>query len=570
MKKTLLLSFFAAYLVYAQTIPFQYGWPRQGSTDFGLYNSSPTIGDIDNDGINEISVMESICTSGSTPMLSCFNSNGSFQPGFPAYITFGTLQSSGSNEISAMGDVNGDGKMEIVFGDENGRIFAFGSNGQQIIGSPFNVGGTKETTTPALVDLNKDSVLEIIITSYERDSPGDNGQLHVLSYKTDHFEELPNFPIDFGPGSESSPVVGDLDGDDEFEIVFISGGSSAQNVYSKIHAVEVDGTYLKGFPLNIAKSSLGSTPSLYDLNYDGHLEIILRAMPEATNINGIYAYDYKANLLPQFPFPIESGHPNANVAIADMDGDSIPEIAFGNVRAVDSAKVWVWDLKGNLLKNFPQKVYASWVDGSVALADVSGDGLPDVVAPTNDGLIYAFDKDAALVTGFPLEAENVYVVKGFNTSPTLVDIDNDGDMEIFAASLNKRVYGWDTQGIANDNVWSTFKGNAQRTGGQLIGYREPTGVKHDPVQPDCFSLLQNYPNPFNPSTTIEFTLDKADFVSLKVFDLIGGEIETLVNSIEQPGKHKIIFDGSGLTSGIYFYTLIGSNFKATNKMILLR
>ncbi|MBZ0199670.1 MAG: T9SS type A sorting domain-containing protein, partial [Ignavibacteriaceae bacterium] len=310
--------------------------------------------------------------------------------------------------------------------------------------------------------------------------------------------------------------------------------------------------------------------SLYDLNLDGNLEIILRAMPENTNINGIYAFDYSANLLANFPFPIESGHPNANVAIADMDGDSIPEIAFGNVMAVDSAKVWVWNLKGNLLKNYPQKVYATWVDGSVALADVSGDSLPDVIAPTNDGLIYAFDKNGSLVSGFPLEAENVYVVKGFNTSPTVIDIDGDGDIEIFAASLNKRVYGWDTPGIANKNIWSTFKGNAQRTGGKLFGYREPTVIHNINFTPLSFSLKQNYPNPFNPTTTIEYTLVATEFVSLKVFDLLGREVASLVNSVKQSGNYKINFDGSFLTSGIYFYTLSTENFKATNKMILLR
>jgi len=578
MKIFIILCFFSATIITAQTIPFQYGWPRAGSTDFGLYNSSPTIADIDNDGIYEVSVMENIVTSGSGPMLSCFNLNGSFQAGFPAYITFGSLQSSGSNEISAMGDVNGDGKMEIVFGDENGRVFAFGSNGQQIAGSPFNVGGTKETTTPALVDLTKDSILEIIITSYERDSPEDNGQLHVLTYKGGQFEELPGFPMNFGLGSKSSPVAGDLDGDDDYEIVFISNGNLGQRIYSQIHAIEIDGTYLPGFPLNMAMSSLGSTPTLYDINSDGKLEIVLRAMPENPNINGIYAYDYQGNLLPQFPFPIESGHPDANVAIADMDGDSLPEFAFGSVRAVDSGKVWVWDLQGNLLKNYPQKVFATWVDGSVALADVSGDSLPDVIAPTNDGLMYAFDKDGQLVSGFPLEAENVYVVKGFNTSPTVVDIDNDGDIEIFAGSLNKRVYGWDTPGISNKNIWSTFKGNAQRTGGQLIGYREPTGVKNNNYKPDNYVLEQNYPNPFNPSTKIRYSIPSVEMhggasqqnVMLKVYDVLGSEIATLINEERAPGVYEVEFDGSKLSSGIYFYILTAGSFKAVNKMILMR
>jgi hypothetical protein len=481
MKKFLLLFVISSSLLISQTIPFQYGWPRQGADDWGLYNSSPTVDDINRDGSLDVSVTEVMASYPGTPRINVWQKNGAFVPGFPAFVPFGSLQSSGSNEISAMGNVDNDEFLELVYGDENGKIYIFKANGQQAPGSPIDVGATKESTTPALVDLDGDSVCEIIITSFERDSPGDNAQLHVFTWKGTGFDYFSGFPINFGLGSDSSPVVGDLDNDGSYEIVFTSNGRLSDSTMSLIHVVKTDGSYFPGFPYEVSYSTLGATPALYDLNRNGRLEIVIRMMPSRTGINGIYAIDYQGNLLPGYPFPIESGNPTANVAIADMNGDGWPEIAYGSVRAVDSGKVFVWDLQGNILPGFPQKIWATWVDGSVAIADVSGDGLSDVIVPTSKGFIYAFKHDGSIVPGFPLEAENVYVVKGFNTSPTVVDIDGDGDIEIFAASLNKRVYGYDTPGLASAPIWSTFKGNAQRTGGML---RSPYPL---PVELSSFS-----------------------------------------------------------------------------------
>lgn len=85
-----------------------------------------------------------------------------------------------------------------------------------------------------------------------------------------------------------------------------------------------------------------------------------------------------------------------------------------------------------------------------------------------------------------------------------------------------------------------------------------------------FSFEQNYPNPFNPSTTIEYSIPQNGFVSLKVFNILGKEVATLVNEQVMAGKHKIDFDASGLNSGVYFYKIENGNFVETKKMILLK
>ena len=88
--------------------------------------------------------------------------------------------------------------------------------------------------------------------------------------------------------------------------------------------------------------------------------------------------------------------------------------------------------------------------------------------------------------------------------------------------------------------------------------------------PEGYSLSQNYPNPFNPSTTIEFSLPKSEFVELKVYNILGKEVTTLVYDKLQAGNHTYTFDGKNLASGIYYYQLAAGDYRDVKKMILLR
>jgi hypothetical protein len=85
-----------------------------------------------------------------------------------------------------------------------------------------------------------------------------------------------------------------------------------------------------------------------------------------------------------------------------------------------------------------------------------------------------------------------------------------------------------------------------------------------------FTLSQNYPNPFNPSTTIKFELPKSSDVRLSVFDMLGREVQTLVNEQKQPGRYEAVFDGKNLASGVYLYRLQAGTFVQTRKLLLIR
>ena len=83
-------------------------------------------------------------------------------------------------------------------------------------------------------------------------------------------------------------------------------------------------------------------------------------------------------------------------------------------------------------------------------------------------------------------------------------------------------------------------------------------------------LSQNYPNPFNPSTVLRWQQPETGIITLKIYDVLGREVITLVNEELSAGKHEVIFDASQFSSGIYFYQLKAGSFVQTKKMILIK
>ena len=123
----------------------------------------------------------------------------------------------------------------------------------------------------------------------------------------------------------------------------------------------------------------------------------------------------------------------------------------------------------------------------------------------------------------------------------------------------------------NGNNWASAAEINIIVEGNITSADEPSDV------PTSFSLSQNYPNPFNPSTTIRYQIPVVDalspaevHVTLKIYDLLGKEVATLVNEEKSTGTYTIKFDGSKLSSGVYFYRLQAGNFISTKKLVLLR
>jgi hypothetical protein len=108
-----------------------------------------------------------------------------------------------------------------------------------------------------------------------------------------------------------------------------------------------------------------------------------------------------------------------------------------------------------------------------------------------------------------------------------------------------------------------YSGGGTKCGGALL-------VENEDLAPLHFALEQNYPNPFNPSTTISFSLPSISFVSLKIFDLLGREVATVVSEEMSAGKYTKQWNANGMPSGIYYFRLQAGSFSESKKLVLLR
>ncbi|MBE0571884.1 MAG: T9SS type A sorting domain-containing protein [Ignavibacteriaceae bacterium] len=156
------------------------------------------------------------------------------------------------------------------------------------------------------------------------------------------------------------------------------------------------------------------------------------------------------------------------------------------------------------------------------------------------------------------------------------------DLGVFVFSDEGDSLGSKNEGLTNLNIQAlTLDNNGYvYTGTENGVWRRPlseivTSVDDEPTQPTAFILEQNYPNPFNPSTVIRYQLPVSGDVTLKVYDILGNEVATLVNEYKTAGKYEVEFSiysdkGQNLSSGIYFYKLQTGEYTAVNKMVLLR
>jgi hypothetical protein len=131
-------------------------------------------------------------------------------------------------------------------------------------------------------------------------------------------------------------------------------------------------------------------------------------------------------------------------------------------------------------------------------------------------------------------------------------------------------------GLLSWNVWYYWRVQATNAGGngpysvifRFLPFLD--GIPGIQGIPTKYELYSNYPNPFNPQTLIRFDIPKGSFTTLKVYDVLGSEVQTLVNEYKQPGAYSIEFDGSNLASGIYFYRIESASFTSVKKMVLVK
>ena len=231
-------------------------------------------------------------------------------------------------------------------------------------------------------------------------------------------------------------------------------------------------------------------------------------------------------------------------------------------KAIDPSTINFVGLKGSIA------VFGAW-GGNWAVADTADSvvGTPKTMWALNDdgknGDDVAGDHIWSITMNLPAGTPSGYTEYKFGCDYPGVDTVNSG-----------------SQYLDNDlgfgvNHFFNIAAGAPIVLNNIFGVQDTvstfTAVKKENNNiPNKFNLSQNYPNPFNPSTVINYSIPKSQLVTLKIYNILGQEVATLVNQEQVAGNYKVTFDASRLSSGVYFYSIKTGNFSAVKKMMLLK
>ncbi len=336
----------------------------------------------------------------------------------------------------------------------------------------------------------------------------------------------------FGGAEEVYAI--DIDGDNDTDVL-----GAAMNA-SQIALWYNNGEYPIVWSKQIIDGSFGWARSVFaeDVNGDS-LNDILGAGYTANSI-AVWYNNGDSTWTSQI---VDSNFLGAHKVYAcDLDNDNDIDI-LGAAHLGDQIAWWRND-QGNPIQ-WSKQVIEDNFDGAISLyaCDVDGDYDYDILGTTE----IAWDIALWLNNGFATSWQKQTLNNNFAGAWGVYgeDIDNDGDKDVIGAAT-----------VVNDILWWENDG--------IVGIKKYSNL------PQKFQLTQNYPNPFNPTTIIKYQIPRLSFVTIKVYDVLGNEIATLVDEEKTIGIHSIEFDATSLPSGIYFYQLQTPNLTQTKNMILLK
>ncbi len=524
-----------------------YVWHNDGTELFDGDNDSQTLGPITNlDAVfqpagivlaqlNDEPGLEMIVTDrGTTSQIYVFTKDGTVLPGWPqsTHIGSGTKWAWAT---PAVGDVDGDGDLEIVVSTLNGRTWVWHHDGTE------------------LRDGDND--------------PATNGVFLVR----------PGATWEYGV---ASPCLFDMDGDGAKDIIFPASADDLGG--SRMEAIKYDGTSVAGWPYT-PNSRVNGSPALGDLNNDGIIEVVFYDTAKNLHVVQQNGTSYSG-----FPVSFDSGNmpgTGPGIALGDMDQDGELEIIFaGNIDGELSRLVVVdtdidGGTSGQALNGWPLDLPGS-SEGSPVVGDIDGDGVPDILfgiggadenAPNN---LYGFKANGEAIDGFPITLS-----AALTPSPVICDLDNDNDVDIVYGGWGRTLYVWDMPFAydVKNCPWPTFHGNMRRDG--VHGSHHLSPVPNSSELPEvAFRMEAPFPNPFNPSTSIRLhvpVVDGSSNLQLDVYDIQGRKVRTLHNGAISAGWHTLVWDGrdsSGRTqsSGLYFMRAKSGGSSSIHKMTLVK
>ncbi len=430
----------------------------------------PVVHDLDGDGHQEVVVYRG----GVPPDVLVYRDDGTLAWTAPA----GTSGVAGGNvHIPLVADVDGDGLAEVFvyapdFAQQVGTLYGFAHDGATLPGWPIAM---PMDYHPALLaaDLDGDGLNEIVVKGN-----GGTPRMMVVVRGNGQIVSQWVLPVkNWGATLESSPAVGDLDGDGRLEIVIgdpseLAGydfNTGEWNNTGVVHVYEMDGSELPGWP-QYTDGIIFSSPAIGDLDGDGRNEIVVGLMFEGSvpdyHFGGLYAFDGTGHVLPGWP--VEKGWNFwSSPSLGDLDGDGDLEIASSELGFL----TFLVHHDGTVAAGWPQAT--AWNDYySTIIADVDGDGAPDLLTSAGGG-VYAWSYAGATIAGFPKPTES-----DAQGPATVADLDQDGQAELVASSdfdfdqetgnqkFRGSLYVWDLSAsyAASTMEWPHVHHDARHTG----------------------------------------------------------------------------------------------------------
>ena len=452
----------------------------------------------------------------------------------------------------AVGDIDNNGKVDIittmptVVGDDSPeRLWVFEWSG--VVGENKYGKGELGAITPTkgwnfeldngidfrpyslqIEDIDKDGKNELIVGVRS----GDRGSEVWVVSATGNLFGFGNLKIEYSyqetfGGSLYSVTTGDLDKDGKQEIyalvwanmtlrIFECNGDGQYELTTSIDSVYVDGPdYGAVDGLRVADVNKDGVNELYySATEDDNQIFIITDISDVSQIT-------KADIKPFYKIPRQEEGKLRTMSIVDHDGDGKMNLMIAGER-----------------------------NGQIFDLEYKGSGSPSDSTSWELSVLF----DIFEYSGFSPDSAITLTPRFFYGSPG-GDMDNDGKSEYLFVNYSTDFTQW----TGDKYVW-------------IIESDVVTSVQNpNEVIPNKISLEQNYPNPFNPSTTIKYTIPNiTSNTLLRVYDMLGKEVATLVNEVKQPGDYEIQFKGNGLSSGVYYYTLKVGDLRETRQMILLK
>ncbi len=353
-------------------------------------------------------------------------------------VSFANWDRTSSPQLS---DLDRDGRLDIVFGSQDGWLRALDSDGRSLAGWPrqAKISGAPVAvdSTPGIGDLDNDGRSEIAVgvgSTFKANQQGglvvfESGGATRCSYRTRDVHNIWTFtgvPDGYSDGVFSSPAIGDVDGDGNNDIVF--GGFDL-----RIHAIDRNCRTLPGFPF-YANDTVWSSPALFDVDRDGRQEIFIGADwyangPGDPASGGRFRrIDWSGGRAVETWSRAARDVFTSSPAIGDIDGDQRLEAIVGAgdfFHQPDANKVFAFHLdNGSTVAGWPRST-SGVTRSSPALGDLTGDGVAEVVIGSRDGQVHAFRGN-----GTSLWSRNPGRGNNLVGSPIIADLDGDDDQDV--------------------------------------------------------------------------------------------------------------------------------------------